>query len=157
MPVPRAQLRRIQCQVQTLLTFFEGQFGTLVFGVVQKSAEKIGAVIQHDLLCAERAIVNPAIAGVQLHLKGNGFGFALDHVVNLLTLCRNSPQPDFHAGTAQNIFDWPAQQAFEMSIGLTDKAVFQPGQKDYIGTEVIQSLKAFFRLAGVGDLVKRRE
>lgn len=71
-PVPGAQLRRIQGQVEAFLAVLEGLLGYFALCGVQERAEQVSLAVQLHLLCAEGAVVDLAVAGAELHLHGDG-------------------------------------------------------------------------------------
>ena len=146
-PVPGAQLRRVQGQVEALLAVFEGMFGGFAFGGVEEGAQQIGLAFEFDLLRAEDAIVDLPVAGAKLHLHAGQLALGLGGLDQLRALLGVHPQAQFQRGAADRVLDRPAEQAFEILVGFGDQAVFLAGQQDHVRAQVKQRGEAFLRTA----------
>ena len=158
-PIPGAQLRRIQGQVEAFLAVFEGLFGSFAFAGIEKGAEQVGLAFQFDFLRAENAVVDLAVAGAELDFEAGGLALFLHGLDQLRALFGINPQADLQGSAAYHMFGGPAELAFEVLVGLADQAIFQAGQQHHVGAQVKQGGETFFRaaegflpLALVGDL-----
>ena len=159
MPIPGAQLRGIQGQVQALLAVLECLLGVFTFGGVQERADQVRLAVQFDLLRAEGAVMDLAVAGAELHFHGDGFTLALRGLDQQRTLFRVAPQAQFQGGAADGIGHWPTEQYLEILVGFADQAVSLARQQYHVRAQVEQGGEAFFRMAEgvftvalVGDL-----
>ena len=93
MPIPGAQLGRVQCQIQAFLAVFEGLLVFFTFAGVQKGADQIGLALQLDALCTENAVVQLAMTVAQLHFHIDRRVLAAYRLDEGFALLRVRPQP----------------------------------------------------------------
>ena len=163
-PVPSAQLCRIQCQVEAFLTVFQGVLGGFAFGGVEEGAQQVRLAFEFDLLCAEDAVVDLAIAGAKLHLHVDQFALGLGGFDQCRALFGVHPKAQLQGGAADRVLHRPAKQAFEILIGFGDQAVFLACQQHHVRAQMEQGGEPLFRTAQrllaltlVGDLANHAD
>ncbi len=146
MPVPGAQLCRVQGQVQALLAVLQGLLGALAFGGVDESADQEGHALQFDALGAENAVMHLAADGAKLHFEDQRAAVGPGRFQHHMALFGVDPQAQFQAGLADHLAAGPAEHVFEVLVDLEDHAVVAAGEQNGIGAEVEQGGEAFFRI-----------
>ena len=127
-PVPGAELCRVQRQVEAFLAVLQRVFGGFAFGGVQEGAQQIRLAFEFDFLRAENAVMDLTIAGAKLHFHADQFALGLGFLHQFGPFLRTHPQAQFQRGAANRALHRPAEQAFEILVGFADQAVFLAGQ-----------------------------
>ncbi|MNZ51746.1 hypothetical protein D3C78_695690 [compost metagenome] len=146
MPVPGAHLGGIQSQVQAFLAVLEGLFGAFALTGVDKSAEQVDRAFEFDVLGAEDAVMDLAIAGAKLHFQGDRTAVATRGFKHQVALLRIGPQTKLDGGFVDHLVAGPAERLFEVLIDLMDQAIGAAGQQHHIGAQMKQRGKALFRI-----------
>ncbi len=140
-------MRRVERQIKAFLAVLECLLGVFAFGGVEKGTEQIGLAFQFDPLGTEDAVVDLAVAGPELHLLADRFAARAQGLDQPFAFLRVDPQAQFHGGHADHLERRPAEQAFEILVGLADQAVFLAGQQHHVGAQVKEGGEAFLRTA----------
>ncbi|MNT24602.1 hypothetical protein D3C72_1600820 [compost metagenome] len=92
MQVPGAQLCGVQGQVQAFLAVLEGLFGAPAFASVDEGTEQVDRAFKLDVLGAENAVVDFAVAGTKLYFQADWAAVATGGFEYRIALLRIGPQ-----------------------------------------------------------------